>query len=741
MQTITHSVGSIPIGNVAYGGGCLWLYGIVNNNYCFEKIDPSSGAILQTITHSVGSIPIGNVAYGGGCLWLYGIVNNNYCFEKIDPDSGAILQTITHSVGSIPIGNVAYGGGCLWLYGIVNNNYCFEKIDPSSGAILQTITHSVGSIVTGSFTFEQQWAIATSSSPSDGGSTSGGGTYDDWTTAAVTATANSCNSFMNWTEGGTVVSASPSYSFTVTTNQSLVANFAPITYALIITNFPSGAGTASDGGTFDCGSSAQIMATPNSGYLFNGWSGTGSGSYTGTNNPATVTMNGPITETANYVAVPETGSLRVTIAPEAAVIAGAQWEVDGGTWQNSEAIVTNLSVRDHTVIFNTISGWTSPANQTVSVSASSTATATGVYTQTVQAQFFTFTTNNGAITITGYIGSGGAVTIPTNINGLPVTRIGQNAFARSGLTGVTIPSSVTTIGDLAFNNCAYLTSVTIPDSVTSIGDYAFQECFSLNSITIPDGVTNLGYATFYNCRSLASVTIGNRVTTIIGFAPTQVNQLEEGVFQYCSSLTTVTIGNSVTNVGYEAFEGCTNLTSLYFDGNTPTVGSAVFAGDTNATVYYFFGTSGWSNRFDGLPAVMLNAPVPAGSLQVTITPAGAISGGAQWYRRWRNSTAQRSDRLGSVGGQPHGELQHHQRVDNPCEPEHLCQRKFDSHSDGRLRVASSAAVQLHDQQRHHHDYGLYGSGWFGDHPQHHHRPAGDEHWGLGVRILHQPGQR
>jgi hypothetical protein len=73
------------------------------------------------------------------------------------------------------------------------------------------------------------------------------------------------------------------------------------------------------------------------------------------------------------------GSLQVTIAPSGATAAGAQWQVDGGTWQNSGATVSGLSVGYHTVSFSTINGWTTPANQTVSVSTNSVAAATGVY--------------------------------------------------------------------------------------------------------------------------------------------------------------------------------------------------------------------------------------------------------------------------------------------------------------------------------------------------------------------------
>ena len=92
----------------------------------------------------------------------------------------------------------------------------------------------------------------------------------------------------------------------------------------------------------------------------------------------------------------------------------------------------------------------------------------------VHAQDFTYTTNDGTITITGYTGSGGAVTIPSTINGLPVTSIGDMAFyQRTNLTNVTIPDSVTSISNYAFSSCTSLTGVYFQGNAPSVGTDVF----------------------------------------------------------------------------------------------------------------------------------------------------------------------------------------------------------------------------------------------------------------------------
>jgi len=240
---------------------------------------------------------------------------------------------------------------------------------------------------------------------------------------------------------------------------------------------------------------------------------------------------------------------------------------------------------------------------------------------------FTYTINSDGITltITGYAGSDGTVIIPSNINFLPVTSIGDFAFIDCFiLTSVTIPNGVTSIGEDAFYNCYFLASVTIPNGVTNIEDGAFIDCWPLTDVTIPDSVISIGDYAFWNCFGLTNITIGTNVTSIGITAfyncykmtsitiPNSVTNIKNGAFGNWESLTNVTIPNNVTSIGYGAFYNCTSLTSVYFQGNapTPTNDLSVFANDNNVTAYYLPGTTGWGASFDGLPTALGFLPYP-----------------------------------------------------------------------------------------------------------------------------------
>ena len=164
--------------------------------------------------------------------------------------------------------------------------------------------------------------------------------------------------------------------------------------------------------------------------------------------------------------------------------------------------------------------------------------------------------SDGTVTITDCDNSAqGTITIPSQIDGKPVTSIGEQAFSYcDSLTSITIPDSVTSIGMQAFSSCDSLTSVTIGNGVKKIGEHAFSFCDSLTSMTIGSGVTSIGNEAFRYCSSLTSITIPNSVTSIGSEA-----------FYGCKGLTSITIPDSVTSIGNEAFDNCDKLNQINVD--------------------------------------------------------------------------------------------------------------------------------------------------------------------------------
>ena len=164
-----------------------------------------------------------------------------------------------------------------------------------------------------------------------------------------------------------------------------------------------------------------------------------------------------------------------------------------------------------------------------------------------------------------------------------------------GLTSVTIPNGVTSIGYCAFTDCVNLTHVTIPDSVTKIEDWAFDGCSGLISITIPNEVTSIGFNAFRDCRKLTNIILPNSLTSIKAttfencksltkiIIPNKVTEIRGSAFKECSKLTQVSISNSVTSIGDSAFYYCTGLTNITLGTGVATIAPRVFCGCKNLT--------------------------------------------------------------------------------------------------------------------------------------------------------------
>ena len=174
------------------------------------------------------------------------------------------------------------------------------------------------------------------------------------------------------------------------------------------------------------------------------------------------------------------------------------------------------------------------------------------------------------VEITGYTGNATEVVIPAEIEGLPVTSIGDWAFEDcSSLTGIMIPDGVTSINYGAFYGCSSLTSIVFPDSLSSISDWAFYKCTSLTSIMIPDNVSTIGVAAFSNCKGLTSVVMSAGITSIESYA-----------FSGCESLTSISIPATLTSLGDEAFNMCYSLTGFLVDE-----GNSFFSSDSHGVLF------------------------------------------------------------------------------------------------------------------------------------------------------------
>ena len=209
---------------------------------------------------------------------------------------------------------------------------------------------------------------------------------------------------------------------------------------------------------------------------------------------------------------------------------------------------------------------------------------------------FIYETNSWGVEITGYTGSGGAVTVPAKIGGVEVTEIGAGAFKDcAGLTEVTLPESVESIGRECFSGCTDLTAVSLPASldeiperafygcssltgieqtgeillsISEIGDGAFEGCTSLAGSLNLRGLEKIGEAAFKNCSSLESISTVKASVTV----------LENETFYGCSSLNTAAVSVNITRIGDRVFEDCRSLTGYTLGRTIESIGESAFKG-------------------------------------------------------------------------------------------------------------------------------------------------------------------
>lgn len=158
----------------------------------------------------------------------------------------------------------------------------------------------------------------------------------------------------------------------------------------------------------------------------------------------------------------------------------------------------------------------------------------------------------------------GRIAIPESVkdtNGVEYTiiELGDNCFSGcTGLTSVTIPSTVNKLGWNCFAGCEKLSGIIIPSEVKIVGDGCFNECRGLVTVTISNGVKVLGNKCFKECCNLSSVSI-----------PSSVTSFRDNSFSGCEKLSVITISASVSKLGVSCFKNCNSLDTLYFKGVMP----------------------------------------------------------------------------------------------------------------------------------------------------------------------------
>jgi len=230
-------------------------------------------------------------------------------FEPIPIGQFAVVLSANPAAGGTTIGAGSFdAGSSVTVSARVNAGYTF--VDWTENGVRVSTSSNIQFTLNANRNFvanfraipASQFAVLLTSSPAAGGTTDGEGAYAAGTSVTITSVANTGYTFTNWTDlaSGAVVSASPNYTFALSANRSLVANFLLNTYTLTVNAVNGTVSKAPDQTRYNHGSNVVLTATPAAGYVFSSWSGDA----TGTTNPLTVSMTSNKNITANFTAIP-----------------------------------------------------------------------------------------------------------------------------------------------------------------------------------------------------------------------------------------------------------------------------------------------------------------------------------------------------------------------------------------------------------------------------------------------------
>ena len=318
-------------------------------------------------------------------------------------------------------------GSSVTVTAIPNANYVFvnwtENGTPVSASASYTFTAGVNRTLIANFT--PTYLISTSASPVSGGTTTGAGTYVSGSSVTVTSIPNANYVFVNWTENGTPVSASATYTFTANANRSLIANFVEL-FAITTSASPVSGGTATGAGIYVSGSSVTVVATPAPNYAFVDWLEGG--------NPVSASASYTFTASANRTLVAEFApSCTVTVSGTPAI--GGTTSGGGSSPAGATVTVTATSAAGNAFV-----NWLEDG---APVSGSSSFVFSATTNRTLVAEFLpTYTIDTSASPTTGGTTAGGGVFVSGSSVTVTATAAAGYAFTSWTLDGGLV-SSVT----------------------------------------------------------------------------------------------------------------------------------------------------------------------------------------------------------------------------------------------------------------------------------------------------------
>ena len=410
-----------------------------------------------------------------------------------DINVGGSTQTYTITVSANPtIGGTVSGGGTYnqgascTVTATANAGYTFTNWTEGGNVVSTNVSYTF--TVTGNrtlvanFTLQpQQYTVNVSANPTNGGTVTGGGTYNHGASCTVRATANVGYTFTNWTEGGNVVSSNASYTFTVTGNCTLVANFTQQSYTISVSANPSNGGTVTGGGAYHYGDNCTVRATANNGYTFLRW--TENGNQVSTNANYTFTVTGNRTLVAQFQA--QSYTITATADPTTGgTVSG------GGTFNYGQSCTLVATPAEGYDFIN----WTKNGTQ-VSTNATYTFTVTesAAYVAHFQRQSFTITaianpeeggTIDGSSTFVFTYELGAYLTLTAEANEsynfVNWTENG-NVVSTNANYGFTVNSNRTLMANFELKTIEIIASVNPEEaaSVIGTGTYAYGETVTL----------------------------------------------------------------------------------------------------------------------------------------------------------------------------------------------------------------------------------------------------------------------